>query len=221
MKTAVALVSGGMDSVTLLAYAAVMFDRVIAVSFDYGQRHVRELACAQWQAEHRGASFQRIKLPVGDQLTGSSLTDPAVPVPHGHYSEETMRQTVVPGRNAMMISAAWGIAATASASVVATAVHAGDHFIYPDCRPEFIASLNHSLRLGTEGHRLDEMRIWAPFLWFSKIEILRLGDVLGVDYSHSWTCYEGGDIACGQCGACRERLEAFEVNAMRDPLKYA
>lgn len=213
--------SGGMDSVTALAMAAALYDSVDVLTFNYGQRHMREIECAQWQANRYQCRFDVVQIPVGHLLTGSSLTDVSESVPHGHYSEESMRRTVVPGRNAMMLSIAFGIAAARGAKHVGTAVHAGDHYIYPDCRPQFIGKLQHALRLGTTGHRDPDLRLWTPFLNVSKVEILRIGHRLGVDYGNTWTCYEGGEQACGRCGSCNERLEAFTTIGETDPLRYA
>ena len=219
---AVAIVSGGMDSVTALHHINPSFSDVIVLSFNYGQRHLRELEAARYNAIRLGREHHVIDLPIADLLPGSALTDPAnVPMPHGHYAEETMRQTVVPGRNAMMLSIAWGVAAAHGCDVVVAAVHAGDHFIYPDCRPEFVRALEDALRLGTIGHGGDKLSFFMPFQFFNKADILRIGHAIGVDYAHTWTCYEGGDLACGRCGACRERLEAFDRHGKRDPLRYA
>jgi len=217
---AVAIVSGGMDSVTLAHWLKGVYPELHLISFDYGQRHSRELQCAAWQAEHLGAEHTIIDISgIRPLLKGSALTDD-VAVPHGHYAEETMRATVVPNRNAIMLSIAWGLACSDGAEVLACGVHAGDHFIYPDCRPEFIASLNESMRIGTVGHRKDSLELIAPFVHHTKTDIAAIGGTLGVPFEHTWTCYEGGDIHCGQCGACTERKEAFRDSGVPDPTQY-
>lgn len=219
----VAVVSGGMDSVTALIMARSMVSDGLVISFDYGQRHRREVEMASLQALlYCGWPHQVIDLrSITPSLIGSSLTDASVETPHGHYSEESMRRTVVPGRNAMMLSVAWGIAAAQGADGLLCGVHAGDHYIYPDCRPGFVRALEKALKLGTVGHASEHLHLWAPFLAMTKAEILRLGHRLGVDYSRTWTCYEGGELACGKCGACRERLEAFATIGETDPLEYS
>jgi 7-cyano-7-deazaguanine synthase len=220
MPRAVVIVSGGMDSVTLAHKVAVAGYDLNILSFDYGQRHVRELEFARAQARILGASHSIIDLSGMRQLlSGSALTD-NIPVPHGHYSAETMKQTVVPNRNAIMLSIAWGHAVAIGATVVATGVHAGDHAIYPDCRSEFIHALETALALGTEGFADPELRIWTPFIEQTKTDIAATGHRLGVDFSRTWTCYEGGEIHCGQCGACVERQEAFRDSGTPDPTVY-
>jgi 7-cyano-7-deazaguanine synthase len=219
---ATAIVSGGMDSVTL---AYDLKDKGFALdilSFHYGQRHSRELECARWQADYLGATHHLIDLSgIGALLKGSALTDAGVAVPHGHYAEETMRATVVPNRNAIMLSIAWAAAAADGADVLACGVHAGDHYIYPDCRPQFIQSLNQAFRLGTEGHRRENLNMIAPFLTWTKGDIVKRGLALGVRYDQTWTCYEGGEVACGKCGSCNERLEAFAAAGAEDQIPYA
>lgn len=217
---AVAIVSGGMDSVTLAHWLKGVYSDLHLISFDYGQRHRRELECAAWQAQYLGAEHTIIDISgIRPLLKGSALTDD-VDVPHGHYAEETMRATVVPNRNAIMLSIAWGLACSSEADVLACGVHAGDHFIYPDCRPEFIAALNESLRIGTVGHRKENLELIAPFVDQSKTDIAAIGGRLDVPFAHTWTCYEGGEVHCGKCGACTERKEAFRDSGVADPTEY-
>lgn len=218
---AVAIVSGGMDSVTLAYWLKSQGYDLHLVSFDYGQRHRRELECAAWQASHLQAEHTIIDISgIRPLLKGSALTDD-VAVPHGHYAEETMRATVVPNRNAIMLSIAWGLACTSEAEVLACGVHAGDHFIYPDCRPQFIDQLDIALRTGTQGHRSDELGLIAPFVYKTKTDIAAIGGELGVRFDQTWTCYEGGEVHCGKCGACTERREAFRDSKVADPTTYA
>lgn len=218
---AIVVFSGGMDSTTLLYRVLDEGYTVHAVSFDYGQRHVRELDAARTIAARTGVAHGVINLCVLQSFLSSALTDTARSVPHGHYAEENMRQTVVPNRNAIMLAIAWGIAATEGAEIVATGVHAGDHFIYPDCRPEFIAAIQHAFRFGTVGHASPLLRLYTPYLNQTKIEIAQDGARLGVPYELTWTCYEGGEIHCGVCGSCQERREGFRLAGVLDPTHYA
>lgn len=223
MKSAVCILSGGMDSTTLAYYLLrAGYADLTLISFDYGQRHKRELVAAVGIAHILGKRHMIFDLSrVGAVLGGSALTDPAIEVPHGHYQEETMRQTVVPNRNAIMLSIAWGVAVAQGTEAVAYGAHAGDHFIYPDCRPEFVDALSIAFRLGTRGHGAPEMQLLAPFLHYTKADIVRTGSTLGVPYGATWTCYEGGAVHCGLCGACTERREAFRLAELLDPVDYA
>jgi len=217
---AVVIVSGGMDSVTLAHDLHSQGFDLHLLSFDYGQRHSRELDSAQWQAAFLGANHTIINIAgIRPILKGSALTDD-VAVPHGHYAEETMRATVVPNRNAIMLSIAWGMACAEEADILATGVHAGAHFIYPDCRPEFVEQLNVALRTGTVGHRNESLELHTPYLHKTKTDIAAIGSRLGVPFAHTWTCYEGGEFHCGQCGACVERKEAFRDSNTPDPTVY-
>ena len=217
-----AIVSGGMDSVTLAYWLRETGHRPAILAFDYGQRHVRELEAAEKIAALLHAPFHRVDLrSLTPLLPGSALTDARVDVPHGHYAEESMRITVVPNRNAIMLSIAWGHAVAHRHIGVATAVHSGDHHIYPDCRPAFAEALNEALRLGTEGHRTEMLGLMTPFIDEDKTSIARIGAGLGVPFEMTWTCYEGGDLHCGRCGSCNERQEAFRDAGVPDPTAYA
>jgi len=222
MTSVVTTLSGGLDSVTLAhALADDGFD-LIALSFDYGQRHAKELDRAARCAHRLGAEHHVVDLrSVGALLTGSALTDPAVAVPEGHYTDQTMAATVVPNRNAIMLSVAVGVAVARGAGAVATAVHAGDHTIYPDCRPEFIRAIEHEARVGNEGFIAEDFRVLAPFLHLAKDEIVRRGVALGVPFDETWSCYLGEELHCGRCGTCVERREAFELAGIHDPTSYA
>jgi 7-cyano-7-deazaguanine synthase len=216
---AIVVVSGGMDS-TVLAYQAVgLFEQVDLVSIDYGQRHRTELDHAAATARRLGCRHDILHLPVGSYLDGSALTDDTVEVPHGHYAADTMASTVVPNRNAMLISVTYGIAIARSADAVLVGVHAGDHHVYPDCRPEFIEALDRALRIGNEG--VATVSLEAPFVRRSKTDICSLGARLGVVWQETWSCYEGGNIHCGRCGTCVERQEAFRDASVIDPTDYA
>jgi 7-cyano-7-deazaguanine synthase len=219
----VVVCSGGMDS-TVLAYKVKQEDPedLTLVSFDYGQRHRRELSSAEAVADRLEAEWVLIDLvDYGAVLESSALTNREVPVPHGHYADESMRATVVPNRNAVMLSMAFGLAVDRGAKAVYTGVHAGDHPVYPDCRPEFVVALNRALRLATEGYRHPDLQLLAPFVGVDKTEVARLGVELGVPFNLTWSCYEGGPVHCGRCGTCVERREALTLAGAQDPTVYA
>ena len=221
MAKAVAIVSGGMDSVVLAhMYADVGYD-LHTLSFNYGQRHSKELGYARSAARIVGATHHEVDLTnITTLLQGSSLTSPDVAVPDGHYAAETMRITVVPNRNAMMLNIAAAYATSIQAEVLGTAVHGGDHYIYPDCRPEFIKAVDTSITLGTLGHGNSRFRVDAPFVHMTKGDIVRIGHGLGVEFRLTWSCYKGGDVHCGSCGTCFERREAFVEANVADPTIY-
>lgn len=217
---AVAVVSGGMDSVTLAHLLATDYQLTL-VSIDYGQRHSKELAFAAEAADRLGAEHHVVDLTsVTKLLTGSALTDPTVEVPHGHYAAPTMAATVVPNRNATMLCVATAIAIAQEATAVATGVHAGDHEVYPDCRPEFIEAFQAMALVANEGFLADGFEVLAPFVHQSKADIATLGDQLGVPWDRTWSCYEGGELHCGRCGTCVERIEAFQLANVTDPTEY-
>jgi len=218
MNKTVLVLSGGMDSVTLLYRLIDFGHEIFPITFDYGQRHVKEIEAARNFCDKFGLPHKVVDVSsLRDVLGGSSLTDD-IAVPDGHYAEESMRITVVPNRNLIMLSIAWGYATSIGAYNVATAVHAGDHFIYPDCRPEFIKSAEQTLRLAVEGMGDTPRILFTPYLNFSKHDIAEQGRALEVPYEDTWTCYKGGDIHCGLCGSCTERKEA--LNGF-DPTEYA
>lgn len=217
----VAIVSGGMDSVTLAYWLAQRHDQLTLVSVDYGQRHVREIDCAAKAASALGARHHVVDLrSITALLTGSALTDDAVAVPDGHYAADTMRATVVPNRNAMLLDVATAVAVAAGARAVATGVHAGDHAIYPDCRPAFIGAYETMARIANEGFAVPDFHVLAPFVTISKADICAIGDELGVPWADTWSCYKGGDRHCGTCGTCVERIEAFDLAEVHDPTGY-
>lgn len=208
-----------MDSVTLAHKVAQEHELIGLVSFNYGQRHLKELDFARTCADDLGVEHIVIDISgIGRQLSGSALTDD-VAVPDGHYAEETMRITVVPNRNAIMLAIAFGIAAARGAEAVATAVHGGDHFIYPDCRPGFTEAFEIMQRQALAG--VADVRLYTPYVHTDKAAIAAEGVRLGVDYTRSWSCYKGGEIHCGRCGTCVERREAFHVAGAEDPTAYA
>ncbi len=217
---AIVLLSGGMDSTVLVAHLLSIGYTVDAIAVDYLQRHRRELAAAQQVATHYGIKFDVVDLTgVGQLLTGSALTDARIPVPEGHYADESMRTTVVPNRNAILIMVAAGVAVARHAQYVATAVHAGDHPIYPDCRPEFITAAAQAIQTGTAGY--GDVHLIAPFVNSTKTQIADLGSKLAVPFGLTWSCYQGQDLHCGRCGTCTERREAFRDSGWEDPTGYA
>ncbi len=222
MSAAVALVSGGLDSVTLAhLLARDVSGPLHLVGVDYGQRHVRELDHARRCADRLGARIDVVDLrSLGPLLRGSALTDAAVDVPDGHYADESMRLTVVPNRNAVMLAIAYAAAVSDGADTVATAVHAGDHTVYPDCRPQFIEAFNAMETVATEGFGAPDM-LRAPFVNMTKADIVRVGAELGVPFADTWSCYRGGERHCGMCGTCVERREAFQLAGVSDPTDYA
>jgi 7-cyano-7-deazaguanine synthase len=210
--------SGGLDSVTLAHKVAVEQRLIHLVSFDYGQRHRKELESARSCAARLGVTHDVIDITdLGRRLTGSALTDGAT-VPDSHYAEETMRVTVVPNRNAIMLSIAFGVAMVMRADAVAAAVHGGDHFIYPDCRPLFVEAFSTMERAALDG--LANIAFATPFLRWSKADIVREGARLGVPLAETWSCYKGGARHCGRCGTCVERREAFHLAGVDDPTSY-
>jgi len=221
MRKAVLITSGGMDSATLAYLYQSKGYELILVGFNYGQRHNKELMSLTQLAKKLAADHRIVDLSVlAQHLHGSSLTSKHVEVPDGHYTKDTMKATVVPNRNAIMLSIAAGIAVAEGAELVATGVHSGDHFIYPDCRPDFINHLSKAFQVGTEDFSVDGFRIEAPFVEISKANIATLGGELGVPYELTWSCYKGGEIHCGRCGTCVERIEAFILGGVKDPTDY-
>ncbi|RVV99467.1 7-cyano-7-deazaguanine synthase QueC [Mesobaculum littorinae] len=218
MKTLV-ICSGGLDSVSLAHILAARSHLTRLVCFDYGQRHRKELEFAAAAADRLNVPLHRIDMRgIGAALTGSALTD-AVDVPDGHYAEETMRVTVVPNRNAIMLSIGFGIAAANGDAAVATAVHGGDHFIYPDCRPGFTQAFDAMQQAALEGYA--NVRLHTPFVHRTKADIVTEGAAHGTPFALTWSCYKGGAVHCGRCGTCVERREAFDLAGVPDPTDYA
>ena len=218
-KKAVLIYSGGMDSYTLLnqvIHDGLKSEELACLTFDYGQKHNKEIVYAKNVCNELGITHKVIDITsINSLLGGSSLTD-NIAIPEGHYEEDSMQSTVVPNRNMILLSLAVAYAVSLEADTVYYGAHSGDHAIYPDCRPEFVKKMDDVCRIAN----YQSVAINTPFLHDSKIEILRKGLALGLDYSKSWTCYNGRVEACGKCGACVERLEAFSENGKVDPLNY-
>ncbi len=211
--------SGGLDSVSLAHMSAAEHRLTRLVSFDYGQRHRKELEFAEAAAGRLGVPHHLIDMrAIGASLTGSALTGD-IDVPDGHYAEETMRITVVPNRNAIMLAIGFGVAAANGDDAVATAVHGGDHFIYPDCRPAFTRAFDAMQRMALDGYA--DVRLHTPFVERTKADIVAEGARHGVPFAETWSCYKGGALHCGRCGTCVERREAFHLAGVDDPTVYA
>ena len=218
MKTLV-ICSGGLDSVSLAHIIADQHRLTRLVSFDYGQRHRKELDFAAAAARRLNVPHHLIDMRgIGASLSGSALTDD-IDVPDGHYAEETMRITVVPNRNAIMLAIGFGVAAANGDEAVATAVHGGDHFIYPDCRPAFTQAFDAMQQAALDGYA--SVRLHTPFVERSKADIVRAGAAHGTPFAETWSCYKGGELHCGRCGTCVERREAFHLAGVEDPTAYA
>jgi 7-cyano-7-deazaguanine synthase len=190
---------------------------VVCLSVDYGQRHSRELKAAKLLTDYYNVDhFVADLASVRPLFSGSSQTSANVKVPHGHYTHESMKATVVPNRNMVLLSLAAAWAESLQYTHVAYAAHAGDHAIYPDCRMEFVGALEAAIGIATEGR----IQMYAPYIHISKTDIVCRGLTFNVPYELTWTCYEGGDRPCGKCGTCVERLEAFRDNNAIDLLTY-
>lgn len=215
MKTKVIIVSGGMDSITLL------YDKkdtiALAVTFDYGSNHnKREIEFAKYHCDKLGIEHIIIPLDFMVKYFNSSLLKGADAIPEGHYQAENMKSTVVPFRNGIMLAIACGLAESRGLKYVLIANHAGDHAIYPDCRATFIEAMNEAMAYGT----YNNVNIEAPYTTISKTDIAKIGKELGIDYSKTYSCYKGGEKHCGKCGTCVERKEALRDAGIEDPTEY-
>ncbi len=216
-KNGLIILSGGLDSTTLLHYLVKEKGcKMRAISFDYGQKHDKEIECAAWQCKQLGVKHEIVSLDFINQLFESSLLQSGKDIPEGHYENENMKSTVVPNRNMILISIATGYAISHEIEDVFYGAHSGDHTIYPDCRPEFIQKMRETLKLCD----WQNVNLKAPFQDFDKTKIVKIGQDLGVDFAHTQTCYNGKENACGKCGSCTERLEAFKQNSLKDILEY-
>ena len=215
---AIVLLSGGMDSVAAFYDARSHHDVVAAISFDYGAKHNhKEIPFAAYHCRKFNVEHRVIPLDFVGELFKSDLLKSGGAIPDGHYEEETMKSTVVPFRNGIMLSIAAGFAESKDASGLVIAAHAGDHAIYPDCREEFMKSMGDAIRLGTYAG----IKLLRPFIAMTKAEIAARGHALGVDFSQTWSCYKGAALHCGTCGTCVERREAFMLAGLVDPTLYA
>jgi 7-cyano-7-deazaguanine synthase len=216
IEKAVVIYSGGMDSFTVLNKVVFEGLEVYALTFDYGQKHVKEVDFARNVCSAMGIPHKIIDITaINELISGSSLTS-NIEVPEGHYADENMKSTVVPNRNMILLSLAVGYATSIKASKVFFGAHGGDHHVYPDYRPDFVKKMNEVCAVAN----YDFVEVVTPYLTSNKTEILRDGLKMKLDYALTWTCYNGRKKACGRCGSCVERLEAFEENQAEDPLAY-
>lgn len=211
MKDSVIILSGGMDSVTMLHEFK---DRIsLAVSFNYGSNHnEKEIECAKMHCKELNIEHIVINLDFISKYFQSSLLEGADAVPDGHYQDSNMKSTVVPFRNGIMLSIACGIAESRQLKYIMIANHGGDHAIYPDCRSEFIKSMSEAMENGT----YERIGLFAPYTSIDKTEIARHGKELGIDYTKTWSCYKGLEHHCGKCGTCVERKEALKNAGIED-----
>jgi 7-cyano-7-deazaguanine synthase len=217
-KKTILIYSGGVDSTTLLYFLLSQGHEVNALGVNYGQRHLKELDAAQEICASLGIDFRVADLSsLKPLLTGSALTSEQITVPKGHYASDSMKITVVPNRNMLMLAVAIAWAISSRYDSVAYAAHAGDHAIYPDCRPEFVRALEEAARLC----HYDPIEILTPFIHKTKAEIVKIGHDLKVPFHLTWSCYCGQEIHCGKCGTCTERAEAFMLAHVPDPTRYA
>lgn len=214
------LLSGGMDSSTVLGYVrslSLKGDELAALSFEYGSKHNEsEWAAAQRIADFYGVELDRVHLDFIARLFKSDLLNSGAEIPEGHYADDSMKKTVVPFRNGIMLAVAAGYAESNGFQEIYLANHAGDHTIYPDCRPEFTEAMHMAVKHGTWAG----IEFVAPFTHLSKATICKFGISLGVPLDLTWSCYKGGDVHCGVCGTCHERREAFQLAGVDDPTEY-
>lgn len=214
-KNSLLVLSGGMDSITMLHEYATSIN--LAVNFTYGSNHnARELECARMHCRQLGIELVEIDLSFIGRLFDSSLLQGADAIPDGNYDDNNMRSTVVPFRNGIMLAAATGLAESRGLKRVMLANHAGDHAIYPDCRAGFIKAMSHAISEGTYEH----IMLYAPYTLLTKVQIAQRGARLGIDYSTTYSCYKGGEHHCGTCGTCRERREALRLAGIKDTTVY-
>ena len=215
MKVSILILSGGMDSTTLLYDYQ---ERIaLAISFDYGSNHNdKEIPFARLHCERLGIKHIVIPLDFMAKYFHSSLLEGSNAIPEGHYADDNMKSTVVPFRNGIMLAIAAGMAENNDLPYVMMANHGGDHTIYPDCRPEFVEAFDAAAHAGT----YNGVRLLSPYCNMTKGDIAKRGKELGINYAETWSCYKGGDKHCGRCGTCVERQEALAEAGIPDPTEY-
>lgn len=217
MSKVICIFSGGMDSITLLNVLKKENNQVYGMTFDYGQRHKKEIEFAELWAARLCEDWKLINLDfMKDIANNSALLDSAKQMPTEHYTNENQKITVVPNRNMVMLSIAVAWAENFGINKVFFGPHANDNAIYPDCRPGFVEALTKASVLGT----YNNVEVIAPFIYKSKADIAKIGTGIGIDYSETWSCYEGKEKHCGRCATCQERKEAFILNGIKDPTEY-
>jgi 7-cyano-7-deazaguanine synthase len=216
MKVCV-LLSGGMDSVAALYEVLGKHEVVACLSFDYGSKHnAKEIPFAKLHSDRNSVVHHTIPLDFMNTLFKSDLLKSGGNIPDGHYAEQTMKQTVVPFRNGIMLAIAAGYAESVDAEGLVIAAHSGDHAIYPDCREPFMQAMATAMEQGTYA----KIQLLRPFIATDKTGIARRGSELGIDFAETWSCYKGGEIHCGVCGTCVERREAFMLAGLPDLTVY-
>ena len=215
MKNGLIILSGGMDSITMLYEYQ---DHIkMAISFDYGSNHnMREIPFAKLHCRRLKIKHYTIHLGFMHKHFKSSLLEGAAAIPDGRYDDENMKSTVVPFRNGIMLSIAAGMAESRGLKYVMMANHGGDHAIYPDCRSEFVDAMCAATRAGT----YVGVEVLAPYTNITKTDIACKGKQLGIDYGETWSCYKGGEKHCGRCGTCVERKEALHDAGIADNTEY-
>ena len=215
LKDSVLIVSGGIDSITMLYDYK---ERIaFAVTFDYGSKHnEKEIAFARMHCQRLGIRHLVIPLSFMSQYFKSSLLKGREEIPEGRYDDENMKSTVVPFRNGIMLAIAAGLAESNGLRHVMMANHSGDHAIYPDCRPQFVDAMSSAITAGT----YEGITLFAPYTNLTKTDIVKRGNALGIDYSETWSCYKGGEKHCGKCGTCTERREALHDAGIIDTTEY-
>ena len=214
-KDSILILSGGMDSVTLLYDYQKRIQ--LAISFDYGSKHnSREIPFAQLHCQRLGIEHIVIPLDFMQHFFHSSLLKGGEEIPEGHYADENMKSTVVPFRNGIMLAIAAGMAESRGLKFVMMANHGGDHAIYPDCRPEFVNAMDKAMEAGT----YEGVKLIAPYTNLTKSQIARIGKIIGIDYAETWSCYKGDKVHCGKCGTCVERREALAEAGIIDTTEY-
>ncbi len=223
MKKAVVLLSGGLDSATALYLAKSQGYEVYAISFEYGQRHDKEIACAGKLAKEAGVADHIIVKTNMEEWGGSALTDKEIDIPSGDENRKDIPVTYVPARNMIFLAYGASYAEAIGAQDIFIGVSEVDYSGYVDCRQQFIDSMENTINLGTvcAVEHNKKIKIHAPFINMTKSEEITLGMKLKVDYGLTWSCYRGEDKACGQCDSCVLRLKAFKEAGAKDPIAYA
>lgn len=221
MSKAIVLLSGGLDSTTALYLAKSQgYDEIYAITFQYGQKHDKELKSALAVAKAAGVKEHKVVNLLLNQWSGCALTDPQLEVEDGNVERQDIPATYVPARNMVFLSVAASWADALGITDIFIGVSEVDYSGYVDCREEFIRAMEDAINLGTVlgAEKKQRIKIHAPFMHMTKADEVRLGVKLGVDFSLTWTCYRGGDTPCGTCDSCLLRAKAFEEAEERDPL---